>query len=224
MIHLTVAAPMGIDSIFFNFVKRLAEQNGHVCLDPPAQQLDAVEPGVWIEGLKNSRQHHFVIGYRYPPIYWKALVENANTVCLLADPDGIARQVEQIHQHREESESSKDLRSSVQAIGHALEATIELTEWILSDRQSDTRVIPIASSFISNCKASFLRIEQFYRLAGVQIYTPCGEFFVDEIMPLLQQIQPVSSDVRGEIRRLLTLQDSTPARLDAVAALFSHVD
>ncbi len=224
MIHLTVAAPMGIDSIFFNFVKRLAEQNGHFCLDPPAQHLDAADPAAWIDGLKNSRQHHFVIGYRYPPNYWKTLVQNANTVCLLADPDGIARQVEQIHQHRDEGESSNDLRSSIQAIGHALEPTVELTEWILNDRRPHARVIPSAASFLLNCIAAFGRLEQFYRLAGVQISTPCGESFGNEVMPMLQQLQPVSSEVRVEIRRLLTLQDSTPARLDAIAALFNHVD
>ena len=44
MIHITVAAPMGIDSVFFSFIERLAMVNGHACVDPPAQQLDDVEP------------------------------------------------------------------------------------------------------------------------------------------------------------------------------------
>jgi hypothetical protein len=224
MIHLTVAAPLGIDSIFFSFVQRLAEQNGHICVNPPAQQLDEREPGAWIEAMKNSRQHHFVIGYRYPPAYWRTLAESASTVCLLADPDGIARQVQQIHQAGEGAENAGDLRGSVLAIGHALEATIGLAEWILADKESQTRILPPASSFLAHSTAAFVRFEQFYQQASIKIATPCAESFSAEALPLLEQIQAASGDVRGEIHRLLTLQDATPGRLEAVATLFSHGD
>jgi hypothetical protein len=222
MIHLIVAAPLGIDSIFFSFVQRLAEQNGHVCVDPPAQQLDSTEPGAWIEGMKNSRQHHFVIGFRYPPAYWRTLAESASTVCLLADPDGIARQVEQIHQAGEGAENPADLRGTVQTIGHALEATIELTEWILADKESQTRILPPAWAFQADSNAAFIRLEQFYQQANVKMATTWAESFSAEALPLLEQIQAASGDVRNEIHRLLTLQDASPGRLEAVATLFSH--
>jgi len=224
MIHFTVAAPMGIDSIFFSFVKRLAEQNGHKCVDAPLEQFDEKEPHIWIEELKRSRHHHFLIGYRYPPPYWRTLVQASSSICLVADPDGITRQVNQIHQNQKVGEKPRDIRSSFQAIEHALEATVDLIMWMNEDCNNHNRVAPLASSFISDSIASFKRLELFYRLAGVEIKSSSAQNFSEEAMPLLQQIEPVSSNVRREIHRLLTLQRATPARLEAIGALFHHVD
>jgi hypothetical protein len=220
MIHLTVAAPLGIDSIFFSFVQRLAEQNGHVCVDPPAQQLDETKPAAWIESMKNSRQHHFVIGYRYPPAYWRTLAESASTVCLLADPDGIALQVEQIHQAGEAAENSADLRSAVQAIGHALEASIGLAEWILTEDDNQLKILPHATAFRSHPNDAFKRLEKFYLQAGVGMITSCSEGFSQEAQPLLDLTKAAREDIKLEIRRLLTLEGSSPIRIKATSAIF----
>jgi hypothetical protein len=85
MIHLTVAPPLGIDSLFFNYVQRLAELNSHRCLDVPAEQLNSNWPSQWIETMSQSNEHHFLIGYRYPPHYWKELMQWSATVAVLAD-------------------------------------------------------------------------------------------------------------------------------------------
>jgi hypothetical protein len=219
MIHLTVAAPLGIDSIFFSFIQRLALQNGHVCVEPPAQQLDDPEPGGWIEAMSRSGQHHFVIGYRYPPHYWKKLVEHSATVALLADGDGIVRQVEHIHRQKAEDGEKKDVKQSVQVILHAVDAMLEMTEWVLNGAEP-TRLLPPAGAFQDHSGEAFQRLESFYQQAGVPFTSSCWQGFSTEAQPLLERIHSASPAVVREIQRLFSLEESTPSRLEAVGALF----
>lgn len=227
MIHLTVAQPMGIDSVFFSFIQRLALQNGHCCVDPPAQHLDEPEPGAWMEGMKNSNLHYFVIGYRYPPDYWKALAENSTTLCLLADPDGMARQVESIQKTITQDSMGADADpttvnwlQSIDIIRTALDTTVELAEWILSTRTTPTQIIPHASAFLLYSKAAFQRLESFYHQTGVPIHTSCWKSFSEEAHPFMMQLSPPIESIRRELHRLLMLKDATPEKLEALAILF----
>jgi hypothetical protein len=220
MIHLSIALPLGIDSVFFSFIERLAVQNCHACLDPPAQGLDADESGDWISSLSRSRQHHFVIGYRYPPVYWKQLVAQSATVALLSDADGILRQVERISWKQQQAGSVTDLGKGLQGIRHALDALIEMAEWMLHEGAGSTTILPPAVAFMSHPMAAFRRLEDFYSQAGVPMTTSCWEGFAKEASPLLDQVQPVASDLRHVMQRQLTLEESTPSRLEALGALF----
>lgn len=219
MIHLTVAAPLGFDSVFFSFIQRLAVQNGHACVDPPAQQLDEAVPGGWIEAMSRSGQHHFVIGYRYPPHYWKQLVEHSTTVALLADGDGIVRQVERIHMQEAEYGEKKEVKQSVKVILHAVDSMLEMTEWVLNGAKP-TRLLAPAVSFQDFSGEAFLRLERFYQQAGVPFTASCWQGFCTEAQPLLEQIQSASPAVGREIQRLFSLEESTPSRLEAVGLLF----
>lgn len=221
MIHFTVAAPLGIDSLFFSFVQRLAVQNGHPCVDPPAEQLDGEKPGHWVEAMGRSSQHHFVIGYRYPPRYWPQLVTHATTVAVLADGDGIARQVERMHRQEQEKGEGKEIEQCLHGIRHAVDAMVGITEWLLSEA-SPTRLLPPAVAFQADAGGGFRRLERFYQEAGVPISTSCWQGFSTEAQPLLDQIQPASKDVRLAIQRLLSLEEATPTRLKAVGTLFAH--
>lgn len=219
MIHLTVAAPLGIDSVFFSFIQRLAMQNDYVCVDPPAQQLDEAKPGEWIEAMSRSPLHHFVIGYRYPPHYWKQLVEHSATVALLADGDGIVRQVERIHMQETEDGEKKEINQSVQGILHGVEAMLEMTEWIINGAEP-TRLLPPAGAFLDNSGEAFHRLERFYLHAGVAFTSSCWQAFSTEAQPLLEQAQSPSPAVARQIQRLFSLEQSTPLRLKAVGVLF----
>jgi hypothetical protein len=84
--------------------------------------------------------------------------------------------------------------------------------------------LPPALAFQAYPTAAFVRLEQFYQQANVKMATTCAENFTADALPLLEQIQVASEDVRGEIHRLLTLQDASPGRIIALAALFNHVD
>lgn len=231
MIHLTVAQPMGIDSVFFSFIQRLALQNGHGCVDPPAQQLDEPDPGAWIEGMKTSSQHHFVIGYRYPPPYWKKLAESASSVCMLADPDGISRQVESLQGSFISDQTASQLnpagmdwQEGIGMIRTALDATIELAECIVSAGHAPTQIIPHATAFIQHSSAAFQRLESFYVQSGVPVDTSCWRSFSEEAQPLIRQLSPPIDSVRRELHRLLMLKDATPSSLEALAILFGHCD
>ncbi|CAK6698103.1 hypothetical protein BBFGKLBO_02387 [Synechococcus sp. CBW1107] len=221
MIHLTVAVPLGIDSIFFSFVQRLAELNNHPCIDPPAQQLDKADPGGWITKLKDSSQHHFVIGYRYPPTYWKQLAESADTVILLVDSNGIARQIDQFRFQNINEGGPGDLIEAVNGIREALEATISLTEWIQAEESTRSKLLPPASAFLQIPSDAFRRLEEFYRQAGVNVQTSCFDGFAAEATPLLQQQVPVPKQALMDIQRLLALEHVTPTRLKAVSILFA---
>lgn len=223
MIHLTVAAPMGIDSVFFSFIERLAVQNGHVCVDPPAQQLDEGEPASWIEVMRYSSQHHFVIGYRYPPSYWKMLAESASTVCLLADPDGIARQVQGLSTLNESRHIACDIQDSIEPIRHAIERTIELAEWIFTQNSLMLKILPPASAFITSPQEGFRRIEEFYRSAGVNLCKSCFANFSKEAIPLINLLQPASPAVLQEISRLLSIEQETPSRMNAISSILDDV-
>lgn len=219
MIHLTIAAPLGIDSLFFSFVQRLAVQNGHPCVDPPAEEFDAEEPELWIETLARSSRHHFVIGYRYPPSYWPQLVSHSTTVAVLVDGDGIARQVELIQRQEQDKSEGKEIEQCLQEIRHAVDSMVGLIEWLL-DEANPTRLLPPEMAFQTDAGEAFRRVERFYQEAGVAICASCWQAFSKEAQPLLDQIQPASMDVRLAIQRLLSLEATTPTMLKAVEALF----
>lgn len=219
MIHFTVAAPLGIDSLFFSFVKRLAVQNGHNCIDPPAEQLDGEKPGHWMEMMRRSSNHHFLIGYRYPPRYWPQIVEQAKTVVVLADGDGIVKQVEHIQKQNLDKDGRKETGQYLQEIRDAVDTMVDITELLLQDPCS-TRLLTPAVSFQINAHESFRRLERFYQVSGVPISKSCWQGFSTEAKPLLDQIQPASMDVRILTLKLVSLEEATPTRLKALETLF----
>lgn len=222
MIHLSVAPPLGLDSIFFSFLQRMGEQNGHSCVDPPVEKLDRDTPANWIEPMSSSGKHHFVLGYRYPPSYWRQLVNYATTVVVLADGDGIARHVQHIYSQREADPEKKELSQSIKAIRHALDAMVEMTEWLLSE-SLPTTLLPPAVTFHLDSGEAFHRLERFYQQAGVPITVSCWQKFSAEAQPLLDGISPPSPDVRSLLLRQLSLDESTPLRLDALQVMFGNV-
>jgi hypothetical protein len=221
MIHLTVAAPQGIDSLFFSFVERLAVQNYHLYVNPPAERLDAEEPGHWIEALARSSQHHFVIGYRYPPCYWPKLVEHATTVAVLADGDGIARQLVRIHRQEQEEGEGRDIEQCMQEIRHALDAMVGITEWLLCNA-SERRLLVPSVAFHVDTEEAFRRMECFYQKAAVPVHTSCWQGFSMEARPLLDQIEQRSHSIRAEIHRFLSADVIATSRLEALEILFGE--
>lgn len=222
MIHLTVSSPMGIDSVFFSFIQRLAEQNGHHCVDAPLHEDINREPLRWIQDQKKNDKHQFVMGYRYPPSYWKQLASTATTVCLVSDPYGIVRQIAQIKLINMENEDTSDLRSSIADIKDALELTIDMAQWILSRPNSDNLLFPPAISFAKQPHMAFARLERFYQQCGVSLETSCFDAFSHEASHLLESLPPVQEHLHDELYRLLTLEASTPARLATIKALFGY--
>lgn len=219
MIHLTVAAPMGIDSLFFSYVQRLAQENGHGCIDPPADCLDEEKPGHWISAMSQSSQHHFVVGYRYPPAYWKQLVEHASTIAVLVDGDGIVRQFECIIRQEQEKGEAIDLGQYLQGIRNALEAMVEITESMLGET-GPSRLLAPAMAFQTDAEAAFRRIESFYREASVPIHTSCWHAFSREAQPFLESIQPPSLNTKSEIMNTLGRENPTPERIASLRVLF----
>jgi hypothetical protein len=175
-----------------------------------------------IAAMGNSAQHHFVIGYRYPPRYWKLLVDHAATVSLLTDVDGIVRQIEFIQRKRAQAGENRDIQSCLMAIRHALDSLLEMIAWILHEGSNSTRIMPPAVAFMSDPAMAFRRLENFYAQAAVPIVSSCWEAFANEADPLLSQVEPVSMDLRNAIQRHLILDDATPSRLEALGELFSQ--
>lgn len=221
MIHLTVASPMGIDSLFFSYLQRLAQQNGHGCIDPPADCLDEEKPGHWIEAMGQSSQHHFVVGYRYPPAYWKQLGEHAATVAVLVDGDGIARQLECIIRQEQERGEAKELSQCLQGIRNALEAMVEITESMLGE-SAPSRLLAPAMAFQADAEAAFRRLETFYREASVPIHTSCWHAFSREAHPFLDSIQPPSLNTKSEMMNILGRENPTPERIASLRVLFGR--
>jgi len=221
MIHLTMAAPLGVDSLFFSFVERLAVMNTHLCVNPPADQLDAEMPGNWIEAMARSSQHHFIIGYRYPPSYWPQLVQQASTVVLLADGDGIARQVERIYREEQEKGEGKEIQQCMQEIRHTVDAMVDVIEWLLREA-GPSRLLPPAVAFQTDAGGAFQRLERFYVEAGVPISETCWQSFSVEALPILREIEPASIDVQIAVQKILSIAKMTPERLNGMRALFSQ--
>ncbi len=220
MIHLTVAAPMGIDSVFFSFIERLALQNGHVCVDPPAEHLDVSEPMSWIEQMKISHQHHFVIGYRYSPPYWKMLAEHSSTVCLVADPIGVTRQVQRIQERESKLDHNHRLEASIEFIRYALSHTIDLAEWILGAGSRNDKMIIPAQSFSRYPELSFQRVEMFYAQHGLCAKQSCFAQFAHEASSLLQDERSQSTTIRDKILCSLSSDLVTPMKVQALELLF----
>lgn len=220
MIHLTVAAPMGIDSVFFSFIERLALLNGHVCVDPPAEHLDESEPLSWIEQMKLSHQHHFVIGYRYSPPYWEKLAEHSSTVCLVADPIGVARQVQRIQERESALDHNHGLEASIEFVRHALNRTIDLAEWILEAGNCIDKMIVPAQAFSRYPELSFQRVEKFYVQHGLCAKQSCFARFSHEASSLLQVESGQSTRVRDKILCSLSSDPVTPKKLQALELLF----
>lgn len=221
MIHLTIATPLGIDSLFFSFVERLAVLNGHRCVNPPAEKLNDANPGNWIKELALSHQHHFVIGFRYPPSYWLELVKHSSTVIVLADGDGIARQVEGICKEEPGKEDSKKFEQCIQEISSGLNNMVGVIEWLLCEVSPSNLLAP-AAAFQIDPYGSFQRLERFYVKAAVPFKTTSWQDFSTEALPLLSEIKPASIEFKRAIQtRLLTMQDDVkPLRLNALSELF----
>ena len=219
MIHLTVAPPLGIDSLVFSFVQRLAEQNGYQCVDVPAEHLDSDRPSHWIEQMGRSRQHYFLIGYRYPPSYWKQLAMAAATVAVVADGDGVTRQMQLIHQLEIDKGKTPEIKHCLEEIRHAVVSMVELTEWVLGEALP-TRVLLPAPAFKIDSAESFRRLEFFYANAGVSMSSSCWQGFSEEAKPLLDQLNQVSTGIRDETQSLLCSENTSSSWLNAVRALF----
>lgn len=220
MIHLTVAMPLGIDSVFFSFIERLAIQNGHFCVDPPAQNLDEETPLSWIDFMQRSAQHYFIIGYRYPPRYWSLLADRSASVLLISDPDGIVRQLESICINSYHSLTRDAILNAAHAIRPALEATISLASLMLSDESSQSTLMAPAHAFSMNPIMALSRIEKFYSQVAVNISEPSFETFANEAVPFIEQLKPVDSETKRWLQQYLLLEDTTPKRLSAVASFF----
>ena len=223
MIHLTVATPMGIDSLFFSYVQRLAQENGHGCIDPPADCLDEEKPGHWIKAMSQSSQHHFVVGYRYPPGYWKQLVEHAATVAVLVDGDGIARQLECMIRQEQERGEALELSQCLLGIRNALEAMVDITESMLGE-SVPSRLLAPAMAFQADAEDAFSRLESFYREASVPIHTSCWPAFSREAQPFLDSIQPPSLNTKSEIMNILGRENPNPDRIASLRVLFGRED
>ncbi|MEA5392268.1 hypothetical protein VB738_13475 [Cyanobium gracile UHCC 0139] len=222
MIHLTVAAPMGIDSVFFSFIERLAVVNGHVCVDPPAQRLDEADHASWIDVMKRSNQHFFLIGYRYPPKYWIYLAQSSTTILLVADPDGVVRQLGAIAKGSSDPSECFSLDVAVDSIRPALEETISLASLMTVEGPSQSNLIAPAHSFCSHPRMAFSRVEQFFRDAGVDLSISCCDTFAQEAIPLIDQLGMVDHDTKQALQQLLLLDDSAPRRLSVVSRLFDY--
>lgn len=221
MIHLSVAVPLGIDSVFFSFIERLAIHNGHDCLDPLAQDQIELNLTDWISQCHQSNRHHFVIGYRYPPIYWKRLAELASTVIFIADPDGIARQIEQVRLLSVEHGGTGDLPSVIEGLGEALDNSVAMIEWMLSEGRTPTKLIVPARTLIGQPAKCLSRVENFYRHAGIPIEHTCSDTFSKEALPLLMSLTTNLPEEHTSIKQYLTLEKATPMRINAIECLFS---
>ena len=221
MIHFTVAPPFGHDSVFFSFVERLAVLNGHICVDPPAQQLDEADPGPWIDSMKTSPDHYFLIGYRYPPIYYKALIQSSSSVCMLVDPEAVARHVEYVRETEAGHGNNPDLHSAIASIQNVLQMTTDLAEYLLEENTRCRSMNVPAYAVAIDPHNSFGRIEKFYESIGVPIHTMTSHDFAMEALPLIRQrYNSVGQQVLNEIRKYLLMGHATPQRLEAVTAIF----
>ena len=220
MIHLTVATPMGIDSLFFSFIRRIASKNNHEFVDPQVAQIDQEQFSRWIEELKESTRHHFIIGYRYPPSCWKELVENATTVILLADGDGIARQVESFQRQVKEGNIPEEINKIVQEMSPSINSILVMTQLLLSTRNGKHLIVP-GCAFGKDTGEAFQRIERFYEVSNIPIVNTCWKDFSIEATPLVEQVPPASSAVKLQLEKNFSARSLTASRIKAVRKLFN---
>jgi hypothetical protein len=222
MIHLTLAVPQGIDSLFFSFVQRLAEMNDHQCSDDSSERFDDLSLTKFIREVASSKRHHFLVGYRYPPKYWKQLCANAETIVVLADGDGIARQVESILNQEMMADKNSSTLTVLQGMKVALDQMLSSLEMCLS-LDSPKRLAVPSQSFMISPSESFRRIELFYKSCGVSCGSPSWEKFSNEAAPFLAQLTSPCPNIRREIHRFIAIDDVTPGRIASARLLFGDV-
>jgi len=218
--HISVAMSSGLDNMFFSFLETLAAANNLLSCDGPV----SIGEGIRIEDYLRNRQmqhrHELLIGYRYPPIHGRPLVELFDSTIIMADLDGICMQIASIQREHGDIE----LASAYQFIRQALESYLDvLAEPETIEHKLCFMMIP-GRSFRIDPSQAFKRIETFYLQLGLPIVNSVADLFAPSALELLDKIPKASNMLIDEVLQIITANTSSKSQLRVINELAQLID
>ena len=220
MNHISIATPLGLDNMFFSFLDTLAASNKLCSCDGPVTIGEGTRIEDYVRNHQMQHSHEFLIGYRYPPVHTKPLIELFDSTLILADLDGICLQIVNIKQEH----GSIELASAYQFLRQAIEDYLDvLAEPENPDHKLGFMVIPGRSIRIDP-KLAFERIETFYLQLGLPIVNSVADSFAPSALKLLEEIPKASNMLIDDILQIMTANASSESQLKVINELSQLID
>lgn len=206
--------------MFFSFLDTLAAANSLRSCDGPATIGEGIRIEDYVRNHQMQHRHELLIGYRYPPIHSKPLVELFDSTIILADLDGISIQILNI----QKDHGGIELASAYQFLRQAIEDYLAvLAEPETPENKLRFMMIPGRSIRIDPTQA-FKRIETFYLKLGLPIVNSVADLFAPSALELLEKIPKASNMLIDDVLQIMTANTSSESQLRVINELAQLID
>jgi hypothetical protein len=167
-----------------------------------------------------QHRHEFLIGYRYPPVHSRPLIELFDSTIVLADLDGICLQIVNIQREH----GGIELASAYQFLRQAIDDYLAvLAEPETAEHNLRFMMIPGRSIRIDPSQA-FKRIEAFYLQLGLPIVNSVAELFTPSALELLEKTPKASNLLIDDVLQIMTANTNSESHLRVINELAQLID
>ena len=206
--------------MFFSFLDTLAAANNLRSCDGPVTIGEGTGIEDYLRNHQMQHRHEFLIGYRYPPVHGRPLVELFDSTIILADLDGICLQVLNIQQEH----GGIEMASAYQFLSKAIEGYLAvLAEPETPEHKLRFMMIPGRSIRIDPSQA-FKRIEAFYVQLGLPIVNSVADSFTPSALELLVNTPKVSNMLIDDVLQVMTANANSESQLKVINELAQLID
>jgi hypothetical protein len=167
-----------------------------------------------------QHRHEFLIGYRYPPVHSRPLIELFDSTIILADVDGICLQIVNIQREH----GGIELASAYQFLRQAIDDYLAvLAEPETTEHKLRFMMIP-GRSFRVDPSQAFKRIEAFYLQLGLPIVNSVAELFTPSALELLEKTPKASNLLIDDVLQIMTANANSESHLRVINELAQLID
>ena len=220
MNHISIATPLGLDNMFFSFLDTLVAANNLCSCDGPVTIGDGIRIEDYVRNHQMQHRHEFLIGYRYPPVHSRPLIELFDSTIILADLDGICLQIVNIQREH----GGIELASAYQFLRQAIDDYLAvLAEPETTEHKLRFMMIP-GRSFRVDPSQAFKRIEAFYLQLGLPIVNSVAELFTPSALELLEKTPKASNLLIDDVLQIMTANTNSESHLRVINELAQLID
>ena len=206
--------------MFFSFLDTLVAANNLCSCDGPVTIGDGIRIEDYVRNHQMQHRHEFLIGYRYPPVHSRPLIELFDSTIILADLDGICLQIVNIQREH----GGIELASAYQFLRQAIDDYLAvLAEPETTEHKLRFMMIP-GRSFRVDPSQAFKRIEAFYLHLGLPIVNSVAELFTPSALELLEKTPKASNLLIDDVLQIMTANTNSESHLRVINELAQLID
>ena len=206
--------------MFFSFLDTLVAANNLCSCDGPVTIGDGIRIEDYVRNHQMQHRHEFLIGYRYPPVHSRPLIELFDSTIILADLDGICLQIVNIQREH----GGIELASAYQFLRQAIDDYLAvLAEPETTEHKLRFMMIP-GRSFRVDPSQAFKRIEAFYLQLGLPIVNSVAELFTPSALELLEKTPQASNLLIDDVLQIMTANTNSESHLRVINELAQLID